>query len=84
LVYQGDIADSIIEKVHATGGILTHEDLLGYSVITKPALKGSYLGKKVYTTHAPTSGPVLLHMLNVIEHYDLMNEQDGLNTHRLV
>jgi gamma-glutamyltranspeptidase/glutathione hydrolase/leukotriene-C4 hydrolase len=83
--YKGWIADSIIEKVRATGGILSHEDLLNYSIIVKPALEGSYLGRKVYTTHAPTSGPVLLHMLNLMEHFDLDGEGfTGLNAHRSV
>jgi len=35
------------------------------------------------TTHAPTSGPVLLHMLNVLEDFDLTNH-NGLNVHRMI
>lgn len=74
-----------MNKVRETGGILTHEDLENYSVITRPAFQGTYLSRKVYTTHAPTSGPILLHMLNIMEHYDLSDEgMTGLNVHRLV
>lgn len=74
-----------MNKVRETGGIFTREDLQNYSVIVQPALQGTYLSKKVYTTHAPTSGPVLLHMLNIMEHYDLSGEgMTGLNVHRLV
>ncbi|RPD59787.1 gamma-glutamyltranspeptidase [Lentinus tigrinus ALCF2SS1-6] len=84
--YEGPIADAIVEKIKATGGILSHEDLENYQVIVQPALQGSYRGRKIYTPHAPTSGPVLLHMLNLIEHYpDLI--QDGstlLNIHRSI
>lgn len=47
------------------------------------ALEGTYRGRKVYTTHAPTSGPVLLHMLNLVENYDFL-EKNALNVHRLV
>ena len=73
-----------MNKIRETGGILTREDLENYSVIVKPALQSTYLSRKVYTTHAPTSGPVLLHMLNIMEHYDLSEGMTGLNVHRLV
>lgn len=64
---------------------MTHEDLFNYSVIVQPAMEGSYLGRKIYTSNAPTSGPVLLHMLNIMEHYDLAGEgPTGLNIHRSV
>jgi gamma-glutamyltranspeptidase / glutathione hydrolase / leukotriene-C4 hydrolase len=64
---------------------MTNTDLLNYSVIVEPALKGTYLGRKVYTTHAPTSCPVLIQMLNLMEHYDLIWEgPTGLNSHRTV
>ena len=54
---QGPIADSIVRKVRATGGILSNEDMETYSVKVHHALKGTYRGRKIYTTHAPTSGP---------------------------
>ncbi|KAF9049718.1 gamma-glutamyltranspeptidase [Panaeolus papilionaceus] len=81
--YEGPIADSIVRKAQATGGILTHNDLKNYKVIVRPALQGTYRGRNVYTSHAPTSGPVLLHMLNLLEHYPI-EERGGLNTHRML
>ncbi|THV05072.1 gamma-glutamyltranspeptidase [Dendrothele bispora CBS 962.96] len=81
--YKGPIADSIIRKVQSTGGILTHEDMENYQVKVYRSLKGTYHDKIIYTPDAPTSGPVLLHMLNLIEKYDF-SEHNGLNTHRLV
>ena len=81
---QGPVADAIVNKVQETGGIITHGDLKSYSVNVQPALQGTYLSRKVYTTHAPTSGPVLLHMLNIMEHYDLSKGMTDLNVHRLV
>lgn len=85
-LYKGDIADSIVAKIQATGGILTHEDLESYKVIVHRALEGTYRGKTVYTSHAPTSGPVLLHMLNLAERFDDFVEdgRTGLNVHRIV
>lgn len=54
---QGPIADSIIRQVRQTGGILSREDLEKYSVKVDHALEGTYRGRKIYTTHAPASGP---------------------------
>ena len=83
--YQGEIADAIISKIRAEGGIMTHEDLINYKVNVSRALEGTYRGLKVYTSHAPTSGPVLLHMLNLLENYDLPAEgRTEVNVHRLV
>ncbi|KAI0743604.1 gamma-glutamyltranspeptidase [Daedaleopsis nitida] len=84
--YKGSIADAIVNKVQETGGILTHQDLENYEVEVKHALEGSYRGRKIYTPHAPTSGPVLIHMLNLMEHYpDLVNDGRSLtNVHRLI
>ncbi|KAF8441532.1 gamma-glutamyltranspeptidase [Boletus edulis BED1] len=83
--YKGPIADSIIRKVNETGGILTHADLEKYTVNVERALEGTYHDKKVYTSHAPTSGPVLLHMLNLLERFDLIGEgRTPLNVHRIV
>lgn len=55
--FQGSIADAIIKKINSTGGIMTHDDLKKYAVNVSAAEKGTYMGKTVYTTHAPTSGP---------------------------
>ncbi|KAF8625422.1 hypothetical protein AX15_005384 [Amanita polypyramis BW_CC] len=81
--YKGRIADSIVEKVHSMGGILSHSDLEGYRVKVEPALEGTYNGQRIMTTHAPSSGPVLLHMLNLLENFDFAT-RSGVNTHRMV
>ena len=84
--YRGPIADALLKKIRETGGIMTQADLDGYAVHVRPALKGSYRGRTLYTTHAPTSGPVLLHMLNLVEMFDGFVEEGRtpLNVHRLV
>ncbi|KAI9442113.1 gamma-glutamyltranspeptidase [Lactarius indigo] len=84
-LYHGEIADAIISKIRAEGGIMTHEDLANYEVKVSRALEGTYRDRKVYTSHAPTSGPVLLHMLNLMEKYDLPAEgRTDVNVHRLI
>lgn len=83
--YKGPIADSIIRKVQATGGIMTNGDLENYTVKVDHALQGTYRDKKVYTSCAPTSGPVLLHILNLLERFDFIGEgRTGLNIHRFI
>lgn len=81
--YKGPIAEAIVNKANSTGGILSLADLENYSVKVQRAIEGSYNGRRIMTTDAPTSGPVLLHMLNLLEHFDL-TFRDGLNTHRMI
>jgi gamma-glutamyltranspeptidase len=54
-------------------------DLTNYSVLVCPALEGSFKGRKVFVSHAPTSGPVLLHMLNVAERLGLGDDASNLD-----
>ena len=65
---------------------MTQQDLDSYKIDIRPALEGSYRDRKVYTSHAPTSGMILLHMLNIAEQIEGLVEQGRtpLNTHRIV
>lgn len=80
--YSGPIAESLVARIQHTGGIMALEDLANYTPKINKALEGSYRGYKIHTTHAPTSGPVLLHMFNLAERLDIANVDDvGLQTH---
>ncbi|KIJ49346.1 hypothetical protein M422DRAFT_161129 [Sphaerobolus stellatus SS14] len=81
--YSGKITEAMLAKIRATGGILTAEDFANYKPIIQPALKGTFKNKTVYTSHAPTSGPALLHMLNLYEKFEAKGDK-GLNLHRFV
>lgn len=64
---------------------MTHADLESYKAIVRPAIKGTYHNRTIYTTHAPSAGPVLIHLLNVLEKYNFpKGERDGLSTHRFI
>lgn len=65
--YKGTIADDIVSAVQARGGILTQADLQGYKIKKYPAISSSFRGKKVYTVDAPSSGLVMLGLLNIYE-----------------
>ncbi|CEI93379.1 Putative Gamma-glutamyltransferase [Rhizopus microsporus] len=83
--YEGIIAQTIVNATQAAGGILTMEDMRNYKPLIRPTISTSYHGKKVVTCSAPTSGPALLSVLNIIEAYNF--QKDGptaLNIHRLV
>ncbi|CAE6517831.1 unnamed protein product [Rhizoctonia solani] len=88
----GTIASSLISKIRETGGIMTLEDLESYKVVQQPALKSTYQGRHVYTTHAPSCGPVLIHVLNALERFGsgpnvddqvAMKKEGGLWWHRV-
>lgn len=83
--YTGEIAESMIRKIQAEGGVMTLDDLANYKVKVARALEGTYRGRKIYTPHAPTSGGVLMHMFNLLEKYDLVKGgRSGLNVHRYI
>ncbi|KAG0015910.1 hypothetical protein BGZ81_011477 [Podila clonocystis] len=84
--YEGPIAQSMVDHIQAHGGILTMEDMKSYKPLIKEPSVGFYQGRKVYTSPAPTSGPTLISILNIIERYNLGKfQQDAkLDTHRLV
>jgi hypothetical protein len=82
---QGEIAESLSNTVRDSGGLLTTNDLRGYKAEVRPAVMGTYLNRTIYTTHAPSSGPVLLSLLNTLEPLNLPEEgRTALNIHRFI
>ncbi|CAF1484417.1 unnamed protein product, partial [Rotaria sordida] len=89
--YNGDLAKKIINEIQKRGGILTLEDLREYDIDFHEAisidLNNSF---KAFTSLAPSSGPILAFILNIISGYnfhsnDLNNiEKTGLFYHRLI
>ncbi|KAF9980045.1 hypothetical protein BGZ65_005626 [Modicella reniformis] len=84
--YEGRIAKLIVDYVNKNGGEMTMTDMKNYKPLIKEPLVGYYLGRKIYTTPAPTSGPALLSILNILERYNVGKSSDGDNVevHRLV
>lgn len=82
---QGALAESSVKTIRKAGGLLTLEDLSNYKANTSPATVGTYRNRTIYTSGAPTSGPVLIHLLNILENYNLPEEgRTLLNTHRFL
>lgn len=70
--YQGDTADLLVAEMNRLGGLITHQDLMDYSVEWREPVHGTYRGYDVWTMPPPSSGGALLvQMLNMLEVYDL-------------
>ncbi|KAF8924018.1 hypothetical protein BGZ58_002277 [Dissophora ornata] len=84
--YTGEIAQMMVDHVQKNGGILTMEDMEAYKPLIKEPVVGFYQGRKVYSSPAPTSGPALISMLNILERYNIgrVKGDTGVDAHRLV
>lgn len=65
--YKGEIADAIVAKVKAGGGVMTKDDLASYAVEWNEPLTTSYHGFDVYQLPPPGQGFAALEMLNILE-----------------
>ena len=66
--YTGELSDKIVKEIQDRGGIITKQDLLKYDVDFREALSVDINNTHTaYTTHAPTSGPILTFILNILQ-----------------
>jgi gamma-glutamyltranspeptidase/glutathione hydrolase/leukotriene-C4 hydrolase len=83
--YEGDIAKQLVNTIQSAGGIVTLNDFKAYRPVIRRTLSTWYNGRKVTTCSEPTSGPVILSVLNLIERFQFKVEGfTGLNLHRFV
>lgn len=84
--YTGKIAETLVKYVQANGGILNMTDMANYQPLVKEPMVGDYLGRKIYAPPAPTSGPALIAILNILEEYNVgrAKERTNVDTHLLV
>ena len=61
---------------------MTLQDLAEYQVKVREPLIGFYRGKRVLTSPPPSSGAVLLFLLNVMEGYPLSAEGPTVLSHQ--
>lgn len=80
--YAGEVADKLVAAVRAGNGIWTLEDLLGYQVVERQPVSGSYKGIKITSAALPSSGGiVLVETLNILENMDLEAIDKVTRTH---
>jgi len=66
--YTGELADKIVKEIRDRGGIIKKEDLAAYEVDFREALSVDISNNyTAYTTHAPSSGPILTFILNILQ-----------------
>ena len=83
--YTGEIANSTINAIRASKGIMTLEDLHDYTAISRQPVEVDYRGYKLTSCGAPSSGTVVLNVMKVVEGYDNLGDKADINisTHRL-
>jgi gamma-glutamyltranspeptidase/glutathione hydrolase len=67
VVYEGAIADAIVEEIQAKGGFMTHEDLASFEPEFVDPVSTTYNGAEVYELPPNNQGLIALEALNVAE-----------------
>lgn len=72
--YDGITAERIISEMKRGNGLVTADDLAGYSAIWREPVRGEYRGYEVLSIGPPSSGGIaLIQLLQKVEPYDLNN-----------
>ena len=65
--YRGEIADAIVRKVEANGGVMNHADLAEFEPEWVEPISTNYHGYDVFQLPPPGQGFATLEMLNILE-----------------
>lgn len=65
--YKGAIADALVSKVQAEGGVMTHADLAEFESEWVEPISTNYHGYDVFQLPPPGQGMAALEMLNILE-----------------
>jgi gamma-glutamyltranspeptidase/glutathione hydrolase len=79
-LYEGQIAESIVEAVKERNGNLSLDDLRNYKVEEREGLKSTYQGYQILTAPLPAGGPLLISALNILERFNFTKKDQGKNT----
>ncbi|MCL4280755.1 MAG: gamma-glutamyltransferase [Flavobacteriales bacterium] len=85
--YRGETARAIVAEMDRTGGLISAQDLAGYTPVWRPVVKGRYRDTEVISMPPPSSGGVLLlQMLEGMEGMDVRRSgwQTAPTIHRMV
>ncbi len=83
--YDGAIAERIAAAVQADGGIMTRADLQDYQPIERAPVRGSYRGYEIVSMPPSSSGGVILiEMLNILEGYDDLGNDEVRRLHLMI
>ncbi|KAH9470700.1 hypothetical protein MJO28_003471 [Puccinia striiformis f. sp. tritici] len=83
--YEGEIAQQLVDTINREGGKASMEDFTAYTPIVDRAINTTYHGYNIWTTRPPSSGIILLHMMNILERYSLHDHpRTELSEHRFI
>ena len=83
--YDGAVADKLVAAVRAAGGLMTRDDLANYKPIEHEPVRGSYRGHAILSMPPSSSGGViLLEILNILEAYPDLANDDARRAHLMV
>lgn len=81
--YKGELAKKFVNDIQELGGIITEQDLANFEVNWRPAINSVLRGRyQYYTTEFPSSGPLNVFILNLMN--ELYTKNETLFWHRLV
>jgi gamma-glutamyltranspeptidase/glutathione hydrolase len=81
--YQGKTAELLVKEIEKGGGLISQEDLKAYQALEKPVVEGRYRYYDVISMGPSSSGGVvLIHLLNLLERYDIA--ASGFGTPRTI
>jgi len=67
IVYEGDIADAIVDEVQSKGGLLKKSDLRNHEPEFIDPISTTYNGATIYELPPNNQGPIVLEALNIAE-----------------
>jgi len=84
--YRGEIASSIVRCMEEAGGLLTYEDLQGFSPVWLDPIHIDYRGYKVFAPPPPCQAVQYLETLNIMEGFDVqtMGHNTAETLHRFI
>ena len=65
--YTGALAEDIVKDIQDAGGIITLDDLANYKVVKRKALTDEIGDLTLYTLPAPSGGPAVTYILNILK-----------------
>ncbi len=66
--YRGPLAELLVADMERNGGLITREDLAGYSPVWREPVRGTYRGYEIVSMGPPSSGGThILQILNIME-----------------
>ncbi|XP_070573062.1 glutathione hydrolase 1 proenzyme-like [Ptychodera flava] len=72
--YTGRLADDIVADIKEQGGIITAEDMRNYRVRFREPVTAEFDGLKAYSLPPPSSGAVLMLILNILRGYNMTED----------